>query len=134
MYEGLMRSKSLLLVFSVLSISIACLGLFALSAYAIEQRGKEISIRKVLGASVGSLFGILSMRFIRLVLLAIVIAIPIGWWLMDDFLHHIANSIDLTFSLFAASAGLAIAIALLTVSLESVKAAIANPVKRLRSE
>ena len=134
MYDSLNRAKTLFIVFSVLSIVIACLGLFALSAYAVEQRSKEVSIRKVLGATIGQIFGILARDFIKLILIAIVIAIPLGWYFMDDMIHDMADHIELSWPLFTLAAGLALLIGLITISFESIKAALVNPAKTLRSE
>ena len=134
MYDGLHRAKTLFLVFSVLSIIIACLGLFALSAYAVEQRSKEVSIRKVLGASISQIFGILAIDFIKLILIAIAIAIPLGWYFMDDMISDLANHVELSWPLFTVAACLALLIGLITISFESIKAALVNPAKTLRSE
>jgi len=134
MYEDLIKAKTILLIFSVLSITIACLGLFALSAYAVEQRIKEVSVRKVLGASAQKIFTLLATDFIKLILIAIFIAIPLGWYLMDELLGDMANRISLSWTIFALAALLAFAIAIITVSFESIKAALINPATRLRSE
>lgn len=134
MYSDLSRIKQLFLTFSILAIIVACLGLFALSAYTIEQRSKEISVRKVLGASVSKIFGLLATDFIKLVVIASLIAIPIGWYLMDNFLNDLANRIELSWPIFTIAALAAFVIALITVSYESIKAALVNPATRLRSE
>ena len=134
MYNSLLRAKTLFIVFSVLSITVACLGLFALSAYTIEQRGKEVSVRKVLGASVSKIFVLLATDFIKLILISIVIAIPIGWYLMDGLLQEMQNTISLSWPIFTIAAIIAFGIALLTVSSESIKAALVNPAEKLRSE
>lgn len=119
---------------SALAIFIACLGLFGLAAFTTEQRTKEIGVRKVLGASVSSIVTLLSKDFLKLVLIAIVIASPIAWYAMNNWLQAFAYKIDIEWWMFALAGLLAIGIALLTVSLQSVKAALANPVKSLRSE
>ena len=134
MYDGFQRAKIIFLSFAVLSILIACLGLFALSIYMVEQRGKEISVRKVLGASMGSIFSLLTFDFVKLVLIAIVLAIPLAWYLMDYLLRDMANRIELSWLVFALGGVIAIAIAIGTISFESIKAAMLNPAKRLRSE
>ena len=134
MYNELLRVKTIFLAFSVLSIIIACLGLFALSAYMIEQRSKEVSVRKVLGASVRSLFGLLATDFIKLVIIATLIAVPIGWYLMDDLLHEMANRITLDWPVFVLATISAFVIALISISYESLRAAFANPATKLRSE
>ena len=134
MYADVMRTGRIFTGFSVLGIIIACLGLFALSAFMAEQRSKEIGVRKVLGASVQGITTLLSGDFIKLVLLAILIASPLAWWGMNRWLQDFAYKIPISWWMFA-SAGLgAILIALITVSFQSVKAALANPVKSLRSE
>ena len=134
MYKGLLQTKTIFLIFSTLSIIVACLGLFALSAYTIEQRSKEISVRKVLGASVSKIFALLAADFIKLILIAVVIAIPIGWYLMDGLLADMANRINLSWPVFALSAVVALLIAVVTISFESIKAALVNPSNKLRSE
>ena len=134
MYDDLLRAKTILIIFSVLSVTVACLGLFALSAFTIEQRGKEISVRKVLGASVSRIFRLLATDFIRLVLISIVIAIPIGWYLAQGILQDMANTIRLSWPLFGLAAIIAFAVALFTISFEAIKAALVNPAERLRSE
>lgn len=134
MYEGFINAKTLLIIFSVLSVTIACLGLFALSAYSVEQRIKEVSVRKVLGASAQKIFQLLATDFIKLILIAIAIAIPVGWLLMDNLLGDMANRISLSWTIFALAALLAFSIAIITVSFESIKAALINPATRLRSE
>ena len=117
-----------------LAILIACLGLFGLAAFTAEQRTKEIGVRKVLGASVGSIVTLLSKDFLKLVLTAIVIASPIAWYAMNRWLQDFAYKIDIEWWVFALAGLLAVGIALLTVSFQSVKAALMNPVKSLRSE
>ncbi len=134
MYTDLARIKQLFLTFSVLAIVVACLGLFALSAYTIEQRSKEISVRKVLGASVSRIFTLLATDFVKLVIIASLIAIPAGWYLMDNFLNDMANRIELSWPIFTLATIAAFVIALITISYESIKAALMNPTSRLRSE
>ena len=117
-----------------LAIFIACLGLFGLATFTAEQRTKEIGVRKVLGASVASIVTLLSQDFLKLVLIAIVIASPIAWYAMHRWLQDFAYKIDIEWWVFAVAGLLAVGIALLTVSFQSVKAALMNPVKSLRSE
>ena len=117
-----------------IAILLSCMGLFAIALLTIQQRTKEIGVRKVLGASVGSIVTLLSKDFLKLVLAAIVIASPIGWWAMNKWLQDFAYKIDIEWWVFALAGALAIVIALLTVSFQSVKAALMNPVKSLRSE
>jgi putative ABC transport system permease protein len=133
-YRAEQRVGTLTLTFSVLAIFIACLGLFGLAAFTAEARTKEIGVRKVLGASVGSLIALLSRDFIKLVLIAILIASPIAWYAMHRWLQDFAYKIEIEWWMFALAGLLAIGIALLTVSFQSVKAALVNPIKSLRSE
>ncbi|MBS1528156.1 MAG: ABC transporter permease, partial [Bacteroidetes bacterium] len=135
MYIDVQRTGSIFTSFAVLAIIIACLGLFALSAFMAEQRSKEIGIRKVLGASVQGITTLLSMDFVKLVLLAIVIASPVAFWGMNKWLQDFAYKAPISWSLTFTLAGMgAILIALITVSFQSIKAALANPIKSLRSE
>ena len=134
MYSELVRVKTIFFIFSTLSIIVACLGLFALSAYTIEQRSKEICVRKVLGASVPRLFSLLASDFIKLVVIAIIIAIPTSWYLINDLLSNIGNRIELNWPVFAVASFSALTIALATISFESFKAAFVNPASKLRSE
>ncbi|HEY5327793.1 MAG TPA: FtsX-like permease family protein, partial [Mucilaginibacter sp.] len=121
-------------IFSALAIFIACLGLLGLSLFTTLQRSKEIGIRKVLGASVGNIVLTLSKDFIRLVLLAVLIASPIAWIIMHNWLQNFVIRISISWWIFAGSGLLAAIIAFITISFQSVKAATANPVKSLRSE
>ncbi len=134
MYRAEQRIGTIALTFAVLAILIACLGLFGLAAFMAEQRTKEIGVRKVLGASVFSIVGLLSKDFLKLVLIAIVIASPIAWWAMNQWLKDFAYKIDIEWWMFALAGLLAVGIALLTVSFQSIKAALMNPVTSLRSE
>jgi len=134
LYADVQRTGSILTSFAILAITIACLGLFALSAFMAEQRSKEIGVRKVLGASVQGITALLSVNFIKLVLLAILIASPIAGWAMNKWLQNFAYKITISWWMFAVAGLSAILIALITVSFQSVKAALANPVKSLRSE
>ncbi len=121
-------------LFACLAIFIACLGLFGLAAFMAEQRTKEIGVRKVLGASVTSIVTLLSKDFLKLVLVAIFLASPLSWWVMRQWLQGFAYKIDLAWWMFALAGLAAIIIALITVSFQSIKAALMNPVKSLRSE
>jgi len=134
MYQDVQRTGSIFTSFAVLAIIIACLGLFALSAFMAEQRSKEIGIRKVLGATVSNITALLSMDFVKLVLLAILIASPIAWYGMNKWLQDFAYKIPISWWIFALAGFTAISIALLTVSFQSIKAALMNPVRSLRSE
>ena len=120
--------------FTLLAVLVACLGLFGLATFTAQQRTKEIGVRKVLGASVASIVTLLSKDFLKLVLIAIVIASPIAWYAMNRWLQDFAYKIDIEWWVFALAGLLAVGIALLTVSFQSVKAALMNPVKSLRSE
>ncbi|GAB4010023.1 ABC transporter permease [Spirosoma migulaei] len=137
-YQKLYKSESIVgslaNYFASLAIFISCLGLFGLATFTAEQRTKEIGVRKVLGASVGNIIGLLSQDFLKLVLIAIVIATPLAWYAMTQWLEGFAYKIDLAWWMFALAGVLAIGIALLTVSFQSVKAALLDPVKSLRSE
>ncbi|GAB3990897.1 ABC transporter permease [Spirosoma daeguense] len=133
-YRSDERKGNLFLAFSGLAIFIACLGLFGLATFTAEQRTKEIGVRKVLGASVASIITLLSKDFLKLVLIAIVVAIPISWYAMKKWLQEFAYKIDLAWWMFALAGFLAILIALFTVSFQSIKASLVNPVKSLRSE
>jgi putative ABC transport system permease protein len=134
MYKSEDKLRSLLGIFTTIAIFIGCLGLFGLAAYTAEQRTKEIGVRKVLGASVSSIVGLLSKDFLKLVLIAIVIASPIAGYVMNQWLRDFAYKIDIEWWIFALAGLLAIGIALLTVSFQSIKAALMNPVTSLRSE
>ena len=120
--------------FGIIAILIACLGLFGLAAFTAEQRTKEIGVRKVLGASITSIVSMLSKDFIKPVLLATFLACPVAWYFMDQWLSSFAYRIPIQWWLFTVSGMLAVSIALLTVGFQSIKAALMNPVKSLRSE
>jgi len=134
MYRNEQRVGQLAISFAVLAIFIACLGLFGLATYMAEQRTKEIGIRKVLGASVGSVVKMLSKDFIILVLVASVIAFPVAWWAMHNWLQDFAYRIAIGWWIFLAAGAIAFLIAFITVSSQAIKAALANPVKSLRTE
>jgi putative ABC transport system permease protein len=121
-------------VFTFLSITVACLGLLGLAMYTAERRTKEIGIRKVLGASVQNVVGMLSKDFLKLVLIASVIAFPVAWYAMNNWLQDFAYKTDISWWVFALSTGIVTAIALITISFQSIKAAMGNPVESLRSE
>ncbi len=133
-YEADFKFKNLFTIFSFLAILIACLGLLGLATYSAVQRTKEIGVRKVLGAEVSSIALLLSKDFLKLVLLAILIATPFSWYAMNKWLNDYAYQIDIHWWVFALSGGIALAIALATVSFQAIKAARANPVKSLRTE
>ncbi len=133
-YRSEHRAGTLLLGFSVLAILIACLGLFGLATFTAQRRTKEIGIRKVLGASVAGITGLLAKDFLKLVLLAILIASPVAYYFMQKWLADFAYRIDIQWWMFAVAGLSAVAIAFFTVSFQSIKAALMNPVKSLRSE
>ena len=120
--------------FALLAILVAALGLFGLSSYNVVQRTKEIGIRKVLGASVSGIVRLLSEDFLKLVGLAILVAIPVAWYVMEEWLQNFAFRISIGWWVFLLAGGLALLIAFLTVSVQSVKAALSDPVKALRYE
>jgi ABC-type antimicrobial peptide transport system permease subunit len=121
-------------VFAILAVIISCLGLFGLSAYTAERRIKEIGIRKVLGASVSGITRLLSTDFLQLVALACLVAFPLSWWIMHNWLQHYDYRIEMSWWIFVAAGITAMVIAMLTISFQSIKAATANPVKSLRNE
>jgi len=121
-------------LFASLAIIIACFGLLGLSAYNVLQRTKEIGIRKVLGASIEHLLILLSKEFVILVLASLVIAIPVTWWVMNNWLQDFAYRINIRWWVFLCAGILAILIALITVGIQALKAALSNPVKSLRTE
>jgi putative ABC transport system permease protein len=133
-YADDQRRQTLLIWIAVATIFIACLGLFGLATYSAQQRVKEIGVRKVLGATLWNLASLLSKDFLKLVLIANVIAFPIALWAINRWLQEYAYHIDVAWWVFVLAAALAIVIALLTVSYQAIKAAIANPVKSLRTE
>jgi ABC-type antimicrobial peptide transport system permease subunit len=133
-FDDQQRTKTLAGLFATLAIFISCLGLFGLSVYVAESRVKEIGIRKVLGASVGNIAKLLSFDFVKLVIFSIIIATPVSWYAMNKWLQDYTYRINIGWGIFVAAGLLAVVIALLTVSFQSIKAAIANPVKNLRAE
>jgi putative ABC transport system permease protein len=133
-YKAEDRLASIFSIFTVITIVLAAMGLFGLAAFTIEQRTKEIGIRKVLGASVYSINGLLSKDFLKLVLLSIVVASPVAWYLMHNWLQGFAFRIHIAWWMFAGAGLLAVAVAIITISYHAVKAAIANPVHSLRIE
>ncbi|MES2372820.1 MAG: ABC transporter permease [Bacteroidota bacterium] len=134
LYLSEQRQGSLFTIFACIAIFIACLGLLGLSSFAITQRIKEIGIRKVLGASAGNLVLLLSKDFLKLVIIAALIAFPIAWYAMSQWLTDFAYRISISWWIFLVAGIIAATIALLTVSVQAIKAAMANPVKSLRTE
>ncbi len=134
MYQGEQRMGSLFNIFAVLAIIISSLGLYGLSAFMAEQRTKEIGVRKVLGASVSNMVVMLSSGVTRLILVAVVIAVPVAWWAIKSWLESFAFRVQLSWVIFVGASLAALMIGWITVSFESVKAALANPAKSLRNE
>ena len=134
LYASEVKFQNLFSKFTYVAIIIACLGLFGLSAYTAQQRAKEIGIRKVLGASAIRVTQLLLQDFLKLVLIAVAISIPVAWYAMSEWLHNFAYRVELSPWMFIISGCLALFIAALTVSFQSIKAAVENPVKSLRSE
>jgi hypothetical protein len=133
-YKAEQRFGNIMLSFAILTIVVSCLGLFGLTVFMAEQRVKEIGVRKVLGASIANIMVLLAKDFILLVVIAIVIASPVAWYTMNLWLQNFAYHIDLQWWMFALTGGVALGIAFLTTSFQSVRAAMVNPVKSLRSE
>ncbi|SEN41876.1 putative ABC transport system permease protein [Chitinophaga rupis] len=134
LYHTEQQTAQVFITFAVFAILIACLGLFGLVTYAAEQRTKEIGIRKVLGASVSGIVGLLSRDFTMLVGIAALIAFPVAWWAMYKWLETFAYRTEISWWIFLVAGAVALAIALLTVSIQTIRAALANPIKSLRSE
>lgn len=134
MYRAEQRTSRILNIFAVLTVFVACLGLFGLATFTAEQRTKEIGVRKVLGASVPSIVGLLSREFLKPVLIAFAIAAPLAWWGMRYWLQSFAYKVAVEWWVFVVAGLITVGIALLTVSYQSIKAALLNPVKSLRAE
>lgn len=134
LYAGELRTGKIFTIFSGLAILLACIGLFGLSAYSIKQRVKEIGVRKVLGAPVFNIALLLSGNFLKLVFIAFIIASPLAWWVMTKWLQDFEYRVSITWWMFAVAGMAALLIALITVSFQAIKAAVANPVKSLRTE
>ncbi len=134
LYHTERRLAGVIFLFAGLAIFVACLGLFALVAFTAEQRTKEIGVRKVLGASVSNIIGLLSRDFIKLVLVSIVLAVPLAWWAMNRWLENFAYRVELQWWIFALAGLVAVLIALFTVSVQGLRAATINPVDALRDE
>ena len=128
------KRQIIFLSVALLTILIACLGLFGLATYAAEQRVKEIGIRKVLGAGVGSIIALLSKDFLKLILVAALLALPVAWWAMNSWLQDFEYRVTISWTVFLLAAFVALVIALVTISFQSIKAAMANPVENLRTE
>lgn len=134
MYADVQRTQYIFTGFSILAVVVACLGLFALAAFMAEQRSKEISIRKVLGASAASLFSLLTGNFLKLVAISLLIAIPTAWMLMNKWLEDYAYRTPVTWGIFVFAGITVVCIALFTICWQAIKAATANPIKSLKAE
>jgi putative ABC transport system permease protein len=134
LYKSETRTAGIFSTFSMLAILLACLGLFGLTAYAIVQRTKEIGIRKILGANISNIISLLSKDFMKLVLVAIFIAGPIGWYATHKWLEDFAYRVNIEWWVFVVAGSAALVIALATISFQALRAGMANPVKSLRSE
>lgn len=134
LFRAEQRMSKIILIFTCLAILIACLGLFGLASFTAEQRSKEISIRKVMGATVTQVMMLLSKDFTKLVVISFIIAIPVTWYGMNQWLQGFAYRINFDAMVVLISGVLAIAIAIFTISFQSLKAAMGNPVDSLRSE
>ena len=133
-YKAEQKTGQILGIFAGLTIFVACLGLFGLATFTAQQRTKEIGVRKVLGASIGSIVALLSGEFLRLVAIALVIASPVAWYMMTEWLQSFEYKISIDWWIFALAGFLAVAVALLTVSYQSIKAALIDPVKSIKME
>ena len=134
LYTAEQTAQKVFTLFALLAIFIACMGLLGLAAYITQQRTREIGIRKVLGASVPNIVGLLSKEFIVLVIVALLIASPISWYFMRAWLQNFAYNIDMQWWMFALAGLVAVFIAFATVSYQSVRAAMSNPIKALKQE
>ena len=134
LYKKDVRQQTILSVFAGLAIFVACLGLFGLASFTATKRFKEIGVRKVLGSSVQSIVVLLSKDLLKPVVIATCIALPAGYWVMNKWLQNFAFKTTLSWWIFVLAALITFGIALITVSIKAVKAAIANPVKSLRTE
>jgi ABC-type antimicrobial peptide transport system permease subunit len=137
-FDRLFKSETLIgklsRIFALLAIVITCLGLFGLAAYTAERRTKEIGVRKVLGASVTGIAGLLSKEFLKLVIISSLLSFPLAWWFMHNWLQNYAYRTQISWWIFIMAAVLALFIALFTISFQAIKAALSNPVKSLRTE
>jgi hypothetical protein len=133
-YEKVRQTGNLVLSFSILSILIACMGVFGLTAFMAEQRTKEIAIRKVFGASVWSIINLFTRNYLRQLAISLMIALPVVWWIGNKYLEDYADRISLAWWMFAAAALITVVLTLLTVGFQAIKAATASPVKAIKSE
>ena len=133
-YASEQKFEQLFMIFAVLAIVISCLGLFGLSAFTASQRIREIGIRKVLGASVANITTMLSQDFLKLVMLSVLLVSPLTWFIMNSWLRNFSYRIQIDWWIFVLAGFVSLIIALITVSFQAIKAAMANPVNSLRSE
>ena len=133
-YEEDQRVSAIITAFTIIAMIISCLGLYGLSTFMAERRFKEIGVRKVMGASVTQIASMMSGEFVKLVLIAFVIALPLGWYAIEKWLENFAYKAPVSMSIFAIAGISALVIAVVTVSFESLKAATTNPVNSLRNE
>ncbi len=133
-YQADRRLGEIVNIFSIFTLFITCLGLLGLTAYNVSRRTREIGIRKVLGSSVSGIINLLARDFVRLVIIAIIVATPLTWWVMNQWLQEFAYRITIPWWVFAFTGGLMVFVAISTIGLQSMKAALMNPVKSLRSE
>jgi putative ABC transport system permease protein len=133
-YDEDKRVSGIITGFTCIAVLISCLGLYGLSTYMAERRFKEIGVRKVMGASVGQIVGLMSSEFIRLVIIAMIISVPLAWYAMDNWLKTFASHIPVDALVFVYAGGAALIIAMITISFESMRAAAGNPLNALRSE
>lgn len=134
LYKSEQRTELLYNIFAGIAIFISCLGLFGLAAYTAQVRTREIGVRKVLGAGIAGIIRLLATDFVKLVFVAILIAVPVAWYVMDRWLQDFAYKINIGWTVFAIAGCLAMLVAIVTISFQSIKAAVANPVKSLRTE
>jgi putative ABC transport system permease protein len=134
LYKGDQQTSSLIFAFALIAVFVSSLGLFGLAAFTAEQRVKEIGIRKTLGATVSGIATLLSKDFVKLVFIAIIIGVPIAWWTMNKWMENFARRTEMNWWMFALAGLIAIFIALVSISFQAIKAAIANPVNSLRAE
>src|SRR5690606_15899583 len=133
-YQSESRQGNLLLIFTLLAIFLALFGLFGLTAFAVEKRSKEIGVRKVLGATIANIVTLLSFDFLKLIFISFLIAIPFAWWIINNWLLNFAYHTTLEWWVFALAGGLVIILAGLTISFQSIKTALTNPVDSLKEE
>jgi putative ABC transport system permease protein len=134
LYKTEERTGLLYKIFAAIAIFISCLGLLGLAAYTAQIRIREIGIRKVLGASVAGIIGLLAKDFLKLVFIAIAIAVPLAWYAMNNWLQDFAYKVSIGWQVFLLSGCIAVLIAIITISFQSIKASLANPVRSLRTE